>query len=648
MIEKLQEVIAGEQGRSSLPLVAILSLSGLVGIYLSQQSSKQQQALQKARMEISNQNLDDELRNALASFKSLMSNRKIATDQYEPTLFAEDYFASKWSLQKNTLAKTSGITSSNSGSKVTIETLKALTSASSEDLSEIYEGSKSVAETAKETVDIEIIKVVFDDSNPYLAKGILVRASTAGAEGEKSAKALVPLTVPEPSDIKLWVKAPGSSTFQQVYGSENSPLPAGDYELMITADGVALDAEISINNGTPIVIGSDVKHDAHNIRADDASIGVIKLKAGGNGELIYEFDHKTCSATPTTASGSNKYNIDVTVYDPSLNIHKPKIGLVNLFVENKAASSKKMSFAELTALCPGKCASTTYTPTAGVVQGGISLSANNYLASKADIEKIVGHSISESGMISTDYYQLAHREYFPTYSYTAFHNQTQKYGIFDAKVCASNSRGLAKSLADHNYDVQKAYDKIVNTGNYYKTIQRIYYQEPSCKPRLLFNRNSCGCFAENTEILLGDQKSLLRIQDIQQGDLVWNPKTKAAAKVARVIVGPEKFPLIRITLSNQQALRITGKHPFPTPSGIKAAFQLMAGETVLSNNGNPLRILEVQQESSSQETIVWNLLLEGERLQDHYLVANGVVTGDYFIQQKLESSPGNRIVDRRR
>ena len=172
-----------------------------------------------------------------------------------------------------------------------------------------------------------------------------------------------------------------------------------------------------------------------------------------------------------------------------------------------------------------------------------------------------------------------------------------------------------------------------------------------------------GCFTPETKILMGDQVTTKKIYQIAKGEKVWNPTTKQAVPVAFLTAGPEKYPILEIGYGST-VVHVTIKHPMvvsadvsasnsavgfalaslknpdqaPLPFQMKRAKDITLNDSILGADGvfhkvDVLRILPVKEEQS-----VWNIRIDSSSLNpaDHMLVADGVVTGDLQMQQKLD------------
>jgi hypothetical protein len=148
-------------------------------------------------------------------------------------------------------------------------------------------------------------------------------------------------------------------------------------------------------------------------------------------------------------------------------------------------------------------------------------------------------------------------------------------------------------------------------------------------------RNNDGCFDVLTKIRMADGSDRL-ITELSKGEYVYNPVTRKPAKIVKLTMGPENKPLLHITIGNS-TVRVTDTHPFMTKRGWVAARHLKAGELVLSSENHFVKVEKVTLGQSGR--MVANLALEGpaNEFEKHYVLADGVVTGDLVIQNMLES-----------
>jgi hypothetical protein len=148
-----------------------------------------------------------------------------------------------------------------------------------------------------------------------------------------------------------------------------------------------------------------------------------------------------------------------------------------------------------------------------------------------------------------------------------------------------------------------------------------------------------GCFVPETKILLADGSSRA-IEDLSAGERVWNPVSKRPARIKFIRQGGENKPLIKIAYGNDR-LTVTDQHPVLTAAGLKQAGLLTKDDIILDGEGreHPLSVLEKVLPVEGQQVI--NIMLEGptDSVEDHYVVADGIITGDLLLQVRLAADP---------
>ncbi|WP_141736085.1 Hint domain-containing protein [Oligoflexus tunisiensis] len=148
-----------------------------------------------------------------------------------------------------------------------------------------------------------------------------------------------------------------------------------------------------------------------------------------------------------------------------------------------------------------------------------------------------------------------------------------------------------------------------------------------------------GCFAKDTQIRLPDGRDV-SIQSLKAGDKVWNPLLKRAVSVAKVVRGPENKPLYQI-VQGDRTVRVTQTHPFVTPLGLIPASQLRVGDLIQSEDGRWAAVDAVVKETQKYDDDVFNLELAADAYTEaaHMVVANGIMSGDLFLQKRVQSRP---------
>lgn len=182
------------------------------------------------------------------------------------------------------------------------------------------------------------------------------------------------------------------------------------------------------------------------------------------------------------------------------------------------------------------------------------------------------------------------------------------------------------------------------------------------------HRPNHSCFAPDSKILMSD-KTTKPVQLLQEGDSVWNPVLKKAARIVRVLAGPEPTALIEVGFEGG-ILHATYNHPMITrqtaasaeeatlvnaslssrpENTSKGSFrvqklsELQVGDEILTADGSYKRITSYKKLSIEKKQLVYNIVLEGttSNPDEHVLVANGIVTGDFAIQQVVNKTLAN-------
>lgn len=214
--------------------------------------------------------------------------------------------------------------------------------------------------------------------------------------------------------------------------------------------------------------------------------------------------------------------------------------------------------------------------------------------------------------------------------------------------------GRAKEKTVYFYE----YENVEDTGAM-KTLDHVshkcaifYYKAPEFANRCRFNyktdfkdtdydkkdyicRNEDGCFDEKTHIRMADGTDR-QITHLKKGEFVFNPITLKPARIVKLVIGPEFKPLIQVSVDGRR-VDVTQTHPFKTQRGWVQAKALNVGDLLLTSGRGYLPVSSVK--IGEPGRMVANLALEGDGTQTdaHYVLADGVVTGDLVIQNLLEA-----------
>jgi hypothetical protein len=130
--------------------------------------------------------------------------------------------------------------------------------------------------------------------------------------------------------------------------------------------------------------------------------------------------------------------------------------------------------------------------------------------------------------------------------------------------------------------------------------------------------------------------SLKKIKDIVAGDSVYNPVSKAAVKVKSILESSEENPMVLVEAGSYK-LKVTQGHPvYVVGKGNVKAIDLKEGHILLDHSGAEVKISKLIQLPLDKHQTVINLTLEGgSNFDDHMLIANGLHSGDLYVQQNL-------------
>jgi hypothetical protein len=173
---------------------------------------------------------------------------------------------------------------------------------------------------------------------------------------------------------------------------------------------------------------------------------------------------------------------------------------------------------------------------------------------------------------------------------------------------------------------------VLNPVEHIPCIERL--NKGNCE--FLCNRTGGGCFKEGTRILTN--LGYKNVEALTKNDLIVNPKSGKLMKIKKVVFGPEKINLIKFVISSGVTLNVTTKHPMLTDRGIIKAKDVSKNDKLKIQDGSFEAINSIEEIKISTNSNVHNLELDvvGDKFEDHLVIADGVITGDLFVQQKLQ------------
>jgi len=154
--------------------------------------------------------------------------------------------------------------------------------------------------------------------------------------------------------------------------------------------------------------------------------------------------------------------------------------------------------------------------------------------------------------------------------------------------------------------------------------------------RAQFGKRTSGCFVSGTRVAL-DQSRIDVVEHVFKGVTVLTEDGKR--KVLRAVRGPENLPIVEIGTERGYRIRVTQRHPMLTPTGLTMAGQLKLGDKLIAaEDRGEVAITSLRK--MPYDGLVYNFSLPGADDDDHLVAAEGLITGDLYLQQKLSSSRG--------
>jgi Tfp pilus assembly protein PilE len=149
-------------------------------------------------------------------------------------------------------------------------------------------------------------------------------------------------------------------------------------------------------------------------------------------------------------------------------------------------------------------------------------------------------------------------------------------------------------------------------------------------------RTQLGCFKKGTNILTNS--GYKKIESLTKDDLVVNPKSGHLLKIKNTVSGPEKPKLYKFTTFSGVSVTVTSKHPMITERGIVTAAKIIPSDKLMLENNKADNIKEIKKVAIPKGEHVYNLELDvaDEPLANRLVVADGIITGDLFVQQNLK------------
>jgi hypothetical protein len=231
--------------------------------------------------------------------------------------------------------------------------------------------------------------------------------------------------------------------------------------------------------------------------------------------------------------------------------------------------------------------------------------------------------------------------------------EPMELGLFQEKALTSTERCIGARDTDfcngelqyalaNQLITQEAYDW-GTSHRYYAVISRNNTIEAIC---------ACGCFEENTRILLTVAEEsvprYVKIKDLKAEDLAWALDTESTLHdlrlrglpISRITHGPENLALYVFQLANDHVLKLTQHHGTVLDDGrVIAAKDVKPGDSFIdADSGDSVEVLAINRETTAHD--VYNFNVEGNSNLNHIVVAEGVLVGEIAWQNSLASELG--------
>ncbi|ACY18733.1 hypothetical protein [Haliangium ochraceum] len=203
-------------------------------------------------------------------------------------------------------------------------------------------------------------------------------------------------------------------------------------------------------------------------------------------------------------------------------------------------------------------------------------------------------------------------------------------GVSSAQCTTYNNDAYALG-----YLTQEAYDWLQSNGQCAFAIQGIG----------IITICPVGCFEENTSLLTLDDdgsQTWTAAKDVTMehqllslgADAPLSEPGLESHAIARRVYGDEALDLYVFTLSNGHKLRVTQQHAMVLADGkVIEAQAVVAGDLFLGMDGSAVMVEEITREATDAD--VYNFSVAADTLQEHVIVAEGVLVGDLTWQNTL-------------
>jgi len=205
-----------------------------------------------------------------------------------------------------------------------------------------------------------------------------------------------------------------------------------------------------------------------------------------------------------------------------------------------------------------------------------------------------------------------------------------KYHVFAVANASSNvGNTVQQPLSNHGADEQQG-------GVFPITLTKAQPKSVCPKPAI----RTTGCFVKGTKIAIS-KDSAVPVEALRAGNTVRLADGRSS-RILKVVAGPEVKPVISFATAEGPVIVVTAEHPLLTKKGMKLAREItIHDELKVSGLDKFTALKSISQQAYDGD--VYNFELAGNKEADHLVIADGLVSGDLYLQIKMSSGRKNSL-----